>query len=456
MDRINRFLGIILLVVVGSAFASLDIAVIDFSGEMAVFYDPDSIHGYIHPISAIQNSFEILLDSVDIYNVREPINVNYFIDLPADLSVFNLVYILFGWEGSEEHVLTEDEMDALIVYILDGSAYEERSLIIEGNDFCENYGDTALTHYTYTPLLDYFASTLREPTGSSFDMLFGQIGSFAEEMFFAYPSGSGPSISPDDIIINEESPYSHQANYLFDLSTKSPARGMQRRGYTPGTAPPAGACVLLPIITGNLKNHTFTKTDLLYRMLDFVTIPTIFFTSSCEYEEVVAHSIQTIEFVQHDKIEISKMKLEYTTDGGDTWLTALITDPDEDFRSFDWTVPASPSDMCFLRIVAWDRADNVATQMTGVFEIIVPFDAEEENLPKTNELKAFPNPFNSTCSISLPNNFEGSISIYNLHGQEIFSDYVKSNSFIWSPTNIEAGLYMVQSSDASLPIIYIP
>ncbi len=205
-NRLNIWVIFFVSIILSSiAFGEFEIAVIDFSGDMATFYDPDSVLGYIHPVTAVQNSFNHLLELVgEEYEIREELSIEYFYELPEDISDYNLLYILFGWEGSGEHVLTASEALALEVYLMGGAPGNDRALVIEGNNFCENYGDTSSSHYTYIDLMDYFAVTLREPTGTPYYELYGQIGSFAEGMYFPYPHrGTGPGNDPDDIIINE-------------------------------------------------------------------------------------------------------------------------------------------------------------------------------------------------------------------------------------------------------------
>jgi hypothetical protein len=62
------------------------------------------------------------------------------------------------------------------------------------------------------------------------------------------------------------------------------------------------------------------------------------------------------------------IKLEYSTDGGDTWL--VITDATENNGKFNWTIPDEPSEICLVRIS--DTGGPAVDISDAVFSIIPP------------------------------------------------------------------------------------
>ncbi len=334
-----------------------------------------------------------------------------------------------------------------------GEPGDDHALIVEGNDFCETYGDTSSSHYTYTDLMDFFAVTLREPTGSYFDQLYGQIGSFADGMVFGYPSdGSGPGLSPDDIIINEESDFYADATYLFDVSTKSPARGMQRRGYTPSTERQAGATVLLPFVFGNLEDGEYSKANLLYKIIDFVTVPISIFSTPWESNNIEAYTVEEIEIFQYDKVGVSELRVEYSADAGESWTPIYVGEPEPDLETIYWTVPPAISSTCYLRVRSEDASGNQSSQTVGPFGIILPFDTDDNMLPAQTTLTAYPNPFNSSCVIKA--SADETVKIFNTSGNRIFES---KGTTIWQPDeNTSAGIFYIQTQTQKEKVIYIP
>lgn len=255
----------------------IHILVLDWAGADALFPNPDG-GMLITPADAIMNSLDAISADDIGFPMRDDIFSERRTDLPSFLDFYDIIYITLGWRGSGGHIISPGEQEQLIDY-LEGNLMDphgQRALIIEGCDFVYDYGDTSLSHHTYTPLMDYFSAVLKSDSLPHFTTLFGEDSSLTEGMYFVYPSypdSVGPWTSVDDVDILFGSTYASHARYLFNMASKGPARGMQRRSYSPGTA------IASPVIFGNLLDGGSTKDQLLYKMTDFSIPPIVRFVS---------------------------------------------------------------------------------------------------------------------------------------------------------------------------------
>lgn len=427
----------------------LSVLVLDFSGEYSRFTDPDGILGEVRPIEAVNATFENLTTAPSAFVMNAELSVTYSSRLPVDLDDYNIIYLLNGWRGSGGMDLTIDQRSRLSSFVLSHTPESQRALIVEGNDYCYKYADTSSGHYTWHSSSDIFGCVLRSDHEPAFDYLYGWHGSIAEDLVFEYPGYGepGPGYYPDDIEINEESFFSEHATYLFDGGSKGPARGMQRRGFSPGTGSVAGATIMLPFVMGNLKDgerHN-TKAEFLYRMLDFCTMPIAEFIEDFTGRVLMIDSTYEISFVQYDAVYVTEVTIEYSTDAGEVWLEIFHIEPEFELSSMEWTVPERESDECFLRLTVKDRAGNAATELTGPFA--VSYEAVKEDiLPKSISLKAFPNPFNSALNIRGEKGSE--IAIYDVFGNTVFEHVLTAGYAIWRPDHLPSGVYNVQSTSS--------
>lgn len=68
---------------------------------------------------------------------------------------------------------------------------------------------------------------------------------------------------------------------------------------------------------------------------------------------------------------VDSFNIEYTTDGGTTWMKIAGPVPAADTNAFDWTVPATPSEKCFVRVS--DANNSVINDVSDIaFAIKLP------------------------------------------------------------------------------------
>ncbi|MFP4459189.1 MAG: T9SS type A sorting domain-containing protein [Candidatus Zixiibacteriota bacterium] len=447
---IRKLTIILLLFIALSLQAEINVLIIDFSGEHSTFYDPDSVLGIIMPIEAYDVAFERIISEPSTFNMNDALSIEFSSSIPSDLTAYNIIFLLTGWRGSHGLELSIDQRNTLNAFVLSHTIGHQKALIVEGNDYCYDYCDTSSAHYTWHSSSEIFASVLLADSEPAFDNLYGWPGSIAEGLEFEYPGYGleGPGFSPDDIAIDGTSPYSEYATYLFDGGSKGPARGMQRRGYTSGPSGAAGATAVLPFVFGNLKDGRLlnTKAEFLYRIIDFATMPIADFDENYAGSVFVIDSTYNIGFTQFDAVYVSEVKMDYSTDAGETWINLFAIEPETDLDSWEWTVPERESDECILKLAVKDKTGNSYSKTNGPFS--VSYDGIQENkLPISKSLQASPNPFNSALKI----NFEksSSIAISNIKGQIIFEKELEQNSIIWKPSNLPSGIYTINAISSS-------
>jgi len=86
-------------------------------------------------------------------------------------------------------------------------------------------------------------------------------------------------------------------------------------------------------------------------------------------ESWVIGATDTICWSASDNVGLDSLVVEYTTDDGSSWL--YVSSPPAQDTSYEWIVPATPSDECRVRVSAYDVHDNIGTDVSDdVFSIV--------------------------------------------------------------------------------------
>ncbi|RKZ30609.1 hypothetical protein DRQ36_04890 [bacterium] len=401
------------------------IYIFDGAGPDARFEHPDSPGDTIRPLDAWLEAIGNINGAPGMYSMKDTLIVEWGDVFPSSPNC-HIVILSLGWDGSGAASLTP-AIQAQLVEHLDSTGREpgtQTAVFIEGNDFAYLYCDTSSSHYTYAgTFADYTGALLAADDIGAPSTLIGEDNSLAEGMSFAYNyvPGPGPCTSMDDIEANTTLWDDHHLKYVFNASRRCPARGLQRRSYSPG------AVFLMPFQFGNIPSSgANTKEELLAHMLDFAVMPLGTITTNLENDTLYIDSTYAIEFMVYDNVCVGQVAFDYTTDGGTTWnyLTAHLTPPIDTLLIYDFTVPATAGSECYLRLFVYDSIFNYTADTSDMFVIAyMGISDETPELPSKPVLSAHPNPFNSSVSItvvskrtsSIPTNIE----IFDINGRMV-------------------------------------
>jgi hypothetical protein len=167
-------------------------------------------------------------------------------------------------------------------------------------------------------------------------------------------------------------------------------------------------------------------------------------------ENWVAGTIQQVKWTRQD---ILYVKIEYSFDNGNNWLV-VIPSRLAAFGSYNWTIPATPSTQCLVRISDVDNA-AVNDVSDGTFTIENPVSVEDlkSGIPDEYDLyQSYPNPFNPSTVIefSLPEDVANvKLSIYSALGEKV-AELVNTAltagrySYQWNAQDIVTGMYIYE------------
>ncbi len=449
---------VLLLVFIGllcSSLVGLDriIYIWDGAGTRASFPHPDSASYEIRPKDAwVEAIDKINADDGSLYAMRDNLVCYSGTDFPTMLNEYHVIILSLGWQGSDALNLDSSKR-AQLVEFLDSTGRvpsSQTALIIEGNDFAALYADTG-SFYAGT-FADYVGAVLLTDDMGTPSQLMGEEGSLAEGLTFGYANvpGTGPCTSMDDVGTNDALWDKHHLSYLFNASVKSPARGIQRRSYSPG------ATVLLAFQFGNIPSGgACNKEHLLARILDFCVMPLPEIIT--DFGEVILQvdSTYNFEYTVYDNRCVTEAVIEYSVDNGENWLPLeTVQYPAMDTTlTFNFTVPPGASSNSYIRIFATDSVDNYTADTVQIRTSGI---GEGVPLPENQSIAAYPNPFNATVALSVEANTESVISIYDLDGRRVAKLNVPGgkNTVYWNGTGsnsegLPAGIYLARLSGSN-------
>jgi len=457
MNRVRQFLLIALLAAIVSGSASgviRSIFIWDAAAPGATFQHPDSTStslvrprdGWIQALEAIQADTDGA-----IYGMRDTIMFEYGTDWPTDLNPFSIIIISMGWiDGSGPDDIDAAKQAQIIAHLdaTDRTPAGQTAVILEGNDFAKLYCDTSASHYTYAgTFADYTGALLLIDDGGPPDVLSGEDSSLAQGMSFGYRAPSPAATSLDDIIINDAVWDGHHLRYLFNASSKSPARGIQRRSYSPG------AVITLPFQFGNIPRGGNTKEQLLARMLDFSIMPLAEITTALHAGDTLfSDSLFTLNFTTYNIRAMKEAIIDYSTDGGTSWhiLNSVPNpSPEEDFEFY---LPRNPGAECYIRVTVHDSVFNSTSDTSAPFVLVNPANIDETPpLPETASIHAYPNPFNAAVLLDVSAQFGSEVEIYDIYGAlvDVIPFNAPHSTVLWDAHGRPAGIYLAKVSGTS-------
>lgn len=156
----------------------------------------------------------------------------------------------------------------------------------------------------------------------------------------------------------------------------------------------------------------------------------------------------TQQFITWKSGGIDSVKVEYSTDNGNTWL--LVSEKTGAADGYiPWTVPNTLSTQCKIRVTSVN-SPAVSDESDDVFIISDVTSVTESTEPVNNYivLQNYPNPFNPVTSIrfSIPADAYINLSVYNSIGElvlELINGYTTAglHEAIFNATGLSSGTY---------------
>ena len=452
----------IFAILVGSALAvNRSIYIWDAASPGAEFQHPDSTSthlvrprdGWIDALEAIQAD-----EGREDYAMGDTIIFSYGTSWPSDLNPFSVVIISMGWNDGTGPDDIDATKQAQIMTFLDSTGRipgNQKAVILEGNDFANLYCDTSSSHYTYAgSFADYAGALLLVDDGGAPDVLFGEDSSFAEGLSFHYAPTPGATTSVDDIVLNDALWDNHHLRYVFNASRKCPARGIQRRSYSPG------AVITLPFQLGNIPHGVNTKEQLVARALDFCVMPLPEIVTGLSGETLYVDSLFSLEFQSYDNRCVVKTVIDYSTDCGASWCFLHEVTYPEFHETLDFDIPNHPGAECYFRATSHDSVFNFTSDTSAQFTIFDPTAVgEHPSKPYGAALSAFPNPFNSEVTFRATIDEPAEIQIYSIYGSRMAGfDVEPPNDIVrWDATGKPSGIYLARISGTTerIKLVYL-
>jgi hypothetical protein len=127
-----------------------------------------------------------------------------------------------------------------------------------------------------------------------------------------------------------------------------------------------------------------------------------------------------IQWVATDNVAVDSISIFYSTDGGGTFPYTIATGEPND-SSYTWVVPDTPSEDCFVKVVAYDSSANPGEGVSVASFSILSEQVGAEVVPvaaRFELMQNVPNPFNPLTSIefSLAQSSRVTLRIYDMTG----------------------------------------
>lgn len=192
-----------------------------------------------------------------------------------------------------------------------------------------------------------------------------------------------------------------------------------------------------------------------FKALDAVVAPSVTVIQPNGGEVLYIGQIYTIMWDAIDNVGIVSTTIEYSVDGGQSWivLAELVGNPGE----WDWTVCGPPSDQCRVQVTCCDAVGTCGSDMSDE-DFCPPYKGVAPNFSIASKDAAvprafalghnYPNPFNPSTRIAfdLAQDCEVDLSIFNVLGQKVETLVggellAGHHEAVWNAGSVPSGVY---------------
>ena len=187
---------------------------------------------------------------------------------------------------------------------------------------------------------------------------------------------------------------------------------------------PSENCVVKVVAYDSSVNSDEDVSDAAFsiRVRD-LTLPEVAVVAPADGETLYVGEEAQILWIATDNVAVDSVSIYYSTDGGVTFPYTIATGEPND-SSFTWVVPDTPSEDCFVKVVAYDSSANPGE---GVSETAFSIRSEQvgtEVVPVASLFELMqnvPNPFNPLTNIefSLAQTSRVTVRIYDMTGSVV-------------------------------------
>jgi hypothetical protein len=101
------------------------------------------------------------------------------------------------------------------------------------------------------------------------------------------------------------------------------------------------------------------------RILSDLVVPSVQVTIPNGGEVWDINDVHAIEWIATDNVAVDSVTIQYSTNGGTNWLDIATGEAND--STYDWTIPATPSTTCLVKVIAFDGFENSGEDVSDNF-----------------------------------------------------------------------------------------
>lgn len=92
--------------------------------------------------------------------------------------------------------------------------------------------------------------------------------------------------------------------------------------------------------------------------------------ADCVWDAKLVCPVHQITWTTEDPEQVPEVTIEYSIDREKTWIPIAVSIPNAASDTFDWTVPGTSSDYCFVRVRGSEKDDDPSDTSDSAFSIL--------------------------------------------------------------------------------------
>ncbi len=310
------------------------------------------------------------------------------------------------------------------------SCDNDGNIWIAWQSFRENNWDIYATH---------FLSDLVSPSVSVIYPNGGEIFYINEQETIRW--NASDNVQVDSIIIE----YSYDAGNTWNFITSSSASETSFVWTVPEIA--SESCLVRITAWDEWGNFSADLSDSFFRIKDIYP-PEVTVIYPNGGDTLFVNDTTKIRWFSNDNIKVESLRVYLSLDSGQTYneITTIMGND----SILKWQVPDTQSNLCLIKILAYDQDDNTGFDESDSTFVIKELEIEEKTLTVKNFFRITPSLCLRSFEILFGIKKDGNVNIgvYSVTGSkiaEVFSGNKKKGIYkiFWNPENIKSGTYFI-------------